>query len=78
MQLDELYLRLPPGKEREVIGRVQILHKHCLLLSGRHTIVDRTYYDVATAFSRSQKQTNKTNVSLLTEEMVQGEQNQNI
>jgi len=42
MQLDELYLRLPPGKEGEVLGRGHTLLEHCLLLSGRHTIVDRT------------------------------------
>ncbi len=71
MQLDELYLRLPPGKEGEVFGRGHALLKHCLLMSGSHTIVDRT----GPRPFRGAK--NKTNVSL-TEEMVQGEQKQNI
>jgi hypothetical protein len=43
MQLDELYLRLPPGKEGEVFCCGHTLLKHCLLLSSRHTIVDWTY-----------------------------------
>ena len=46
-------------------------HRHFLLLSGRHTIIDRTH---PRPFRGAK---NKTKVSS-TEEMVQGEQNQNI